>query len=57
MLFDKDRNLHEFLIPVVKELSSNSVCAADSQMLAATIARIGATYAFVSIAMDRNLTE
>ena len=56
-LFDSNRNLHEHLIPVVKELREQSVCRADRQMLASTIARVGAVYAFTTIAMDRNLIK
>ena len=56
-LFDKDRNLYPHWHPVILELKSHSVCAGDQKMLAATIARIGATYAFVTMSMDRNNIE
>ncbi len=56
-MFDEKRNLHSFLVPVANELAEESTCGADTKMLAAAIARVGATYAFVNIAMKRRLNE
>ena len=53
-MFDEERNLHAFLHPVLLELRNNSNCGADRFTLAGALARVGATYAFVSMAMDRN---
>jgi len=56
-IFNEKRKLHEFLYPVVLELREKSTCGAEHKMLAATIARVGAIYAFVSISTDRNLIK
>ena len=52
-MFDKDRNLHDFLVPALIELRQNSTVGADRYTLAGALARIGATYAFVKMSMDR----
>ncbi len=55
VLFDEDRNLLPFWNPVLLELRRNSTVGADRYMLAAGLARVGATYAFVTMSMDKNL--
>jgi hypothetical protein len=51
------RELRAFLYPTLVELRKESTCGSDSKMLAATLARVGAVYAFVSMANDRNLVK
>lgn len=53
-LFDKDRKFRKNLIPILKELNKESFCAADSETLARSMARIGGTLAFNNMAMNRN---
>lgn len=57
VIFDKERKLQKVFYPIVKELRDHSTCGSDRKTLAATISRVGATYAFVSISMDRNLVK
>ena len=56
-LFNEERKLHDYLIPIVLELKKFSVCGPDKKMLAATIARVGAMYAFANISTERNLPK
>jgi len=53
-LFDKDRNLREQFYPILKELELRSSCAGDKEMLAAALGRIGFTFAFATVANERN---
>ena len=55
VLFDEDRKLLPFWNPVLIELRRNSTVGADRFTLAAALARVGATYAFVTMSMERHL--
>ena len=55
VLFDEDRKLLPFWNPILVELRRNSTVGADRFTLAAALARVGATYAFVTMSMERHL--
>ena len=55
VLFDEDRKLLTFWNPILVELRRNSAVGADRYTLAAALARVGATYAFVTMSMDKHI--
>tara|TARA_R100000458_G_scaffold41585_1_gene39288 strand:+ start:243 stop:515 length:273 start_codon:yes stop_codon:yes gene_type:complete len=55
VLFDEDRKLLSFWNPVLIELRRNSTVGADRYTLASALARVAATYAFVTMAMDKHI--
>ena len=53
ILFDNDLKLNKNLIPVITELEKNSVCSADTEMLAVSLSRIAAILTFIKISVEK----
>ena len=54
-LFDEDRKLLPAWNFILLELKKNSASGSERHTLAAALARVGATYAFVNMSMERNI--
>jgi len=55
VLFDEDRNLLPFWNASLLELRKESTVGADRYTLASALARIAATYTFVTMSMEKRL--
>jgi len=53
-LFNKKKQLHEYLVPVLQELERESYCGTDIQLLAVSLSRVGASLAFIKMSTDKD---